>query len=102
MSRPSTSSRTGAVADVDARDASAFTRVFDALCAGMTTESVVRLEASGSIHSKGRVEVLEFDTGIFGCELPIGLGMVEVPIAFPGSDLVDEGFDIGDATIEAL
>jgi hypothetical protein len=24
--------------DVDARDTSAFTRVFDALCAGMTTE----------------------------------------------------------------
>jgi hypothetical protein len=46
--------------------------------------------------------MLEFDTGIFGCELPIGLGVVEVPIAFPGGDLVDEGFDIGDATIEAL
>jgi hypothetical protein len=26
------------VQDVDARDTSAFTRVFDALCAGMTTE----------------------------------------------------------------
>ena len=25
--------------------------------------------------------MLEFDTGIFGCELPIGLGVVEVPIA---------------------
>ena len=43
--------------------------------------------------------MLEFDTDIFGCELPIGLGVVEVPIAFPGSDLVDERFDIGDATI---
>jgi hypothetical protein len=43
--------------------------------------------------------MLEFDTGIFGCELPIGLGAVEVPIAFRQRF---EGFDIGDATIEAL
>ena len=46
--------------------------------------------------------MLEFDTGIFGCELPIGLGVVEIPIAFPGSDFIGEGFDIGDATVEAL
>jgi len=30
--------------DVDARDTSAFTRVFDALCAGMTTERLTQFE----------------------------------------------------------
>jgi hypothetical protein len=30
--------------DVDARDTSAFTRVFDALCAGMTTERPVQFD----------------------------------------------------------
>jgi hypothetical protein len=30
--------------DVDARDTSAFTRVFDALCAGMTTERLAQLQ----------------------------------------------------------
>jgi hypothetical protein len=29
--------------DVDARDVSAFTRVFDALCAGMTSETIYAL-----------------------------------------------------------
>ena len=36
-SRPSTSLISHALQDVDARDMSAFTRVFDALCAGMTS-----------------------------------------------------------------
>jgi hypothetical protein len=31
--------------------------------------------------------VLEFDAGIFGCELPIGLG-AEVAVALPGGDLI--------------
>jgi hypothetical protein len=30
--------------DLDARDASAFARVFDALCAGMTTERLTQFE----------------------------------------------------------
>jgi hypothetical protein len=30
--------------DVDARDTSAFTRVFDALCAGMMTERLTQFE----------------------------------------------------------
>jgi hypothetical protein len=30
--------------DVDARDTSAFTSVFDALCAGMTTERLIQFE----------------------------------------------------------
>jgi len=46
--------------------------------------------------------VLEFDTDIFGCELPIGFGVVEISIALPGSDLFGEYLDVGDATVEAL
>jgi hypothetical protein len=46
--------------------------------------------------------VVEFDTGSFGCELPIGLGVVKVSIALPGSDLFGECLDVGDATAEAL
>ena len=57
---------------------------------------------SGPIHSKRRVKVLELDTGIFGRELPVGLGVVAVTITLPGGDLLGEGFDIGDATVEAL
>jgi hypothetical protein len=35
--------------DVDARDTSAFTRVFDALCAGMTTGLTFELAPPGSL-----------------------------------------------------
>ena len=43
----------------------------------------------------------EFDAGIFGCELPIGLG-AEVAVALPGGDLIGEGLLFGDAAVEAL
>jgi hypothetical protein len=45
--------------------------------------------------------VLEFDAGIFGCELPIGLG-AEVAVALPGGDLIGEGLLFGDVAVEAL
>ena len=45
--------------------------------------------------------MLEFDAGIFGCELPIGLG-AEVAVALPGGDLIGEGLLFGDAAVEAL
>jgi hypothetical protein len=46
LSRPSTSFFAAArrKQDVDARDTSAFTRVFDALCAGKTTERLIQFE----------------------------------------------------------
>jgi len=34
--------------------------------------------------------VLEFDTGIFGCEVPIGFGVVAVAVALPSGDFRDE------------
>lgn len=46
--------------------------------------------------------MLEFDAGGVGGEVPVGLGVVSVAIAFPGGDLVDEGLFVGDAAIEAL
>ncbi len=46
--------------------------------------------------------MLEFDAGVVGGEVPVGLGVVSVAIAFPGGDLIDEGLFVGDAAIEAL
>jgi hypothetical protein len=57
---------------------------------------------SGPSQLKQRVEVLEFDAGIFGCELPIGLGVVEVAVALPGGDFIGEDLLFGDAAVEAL
>jgi hypothetical protein len=46
--------------------------------------------------------VLEFDTGIFSCELPVGFGVILVAVALPGCDFLDQGFPVGDAAVEAL
>jgi hypothetical protein len=46
--------------------------------------------------------VLEFDAGIFGCEVPIGFGMVAVAVARPRCDLRNECLVVGDTAIEAL
>ena len=46
--------------------------------------------------------MLEFDTGSFGCELPVCLGVVNIAVVFPGGDFVDEGLFVGDAAVEAL
>src|SRR6202051_3459939 len=45
---------------------------------------------SRPIHSDCRVEVLEFDTGIGGRELPIGLGVVGIAVVLPCGDFPDE------------
>ena len=34
--------------------------------------------------------------------VPISLGMICIAVLLPGSDLVEEGLLIGDATVEAL
>jgi len=46
--------------------------------------------------------VFEFDTGVWGCEVPIGLGVFGIAIVLPGFDFVDEGLFVGDAAVEAL
>jgi hypothetical protein len=46
--------------------------------------------------------VLEFDTGRFGCELPVCLGVMGVAVMLPGGDFVGEGLFVGNATVEAL
>ena len=46
--------------------------------------------------------MLEFDTCVGGCEVPIGLGVVCIAVVFPGGDLLDEELFIGDAAVEAL
>src|SRR5258708_38745747 len=46
--------------------------------------------------------MLEFDTGVWGCEVPIGLGVFGIAIVLPGLDFVDEGLFVGDAAVDAL
>src|ERR1700690_842336 len=46
--------------------------------------------------------MLEFDAGVIGCELPVGLGVVFVSIGLPGSDFVLELLSVGNASIETL
>ena len=40
--------------------------------------------------------------GIFGGELPVGLGVVGIAVVLPGSDFVDENLFVGNTAIEAL
>jgi hypothetical protein len=46
--------------------------------------------------------MLEFDARVWGCEVPIGLGVIGVAVVFPGGDFLDEGLFVGDAAVEAL
>ena len=46
--------------------------------------------------------MLEFDTCIGGCEVPVGLGVVGIAVVLPGGDFVDEGLFVGNAAVEAL
>src|SRR5260370_29105133 len=57
---------------------------------------------SRPIQSDCRVEVLEFDTCIGGCEVPVGLGAVGIAIVLPGGDFLDEGLLVGNPAVEAL
>jgi hypothetical protein len=45
---------------------------------------------SGLIQLKQRVEMLEFDTGVFGCEVPIGFDVMAIAVVLPGGDFLDE------------
>src|ERR1700722_2632038 len=57
---------------------------------------------SGLIQLKQRVEVLEFDTGIFGREVPIGFDVIAIAVVLPGGDFLDEGCLSGDGAGEEL
>jgi len=47
------------------------------------------------------IEMLERNAGGFGCELPIGFGVVFVATFFPGCDFLEQGCAAGDAAVEA-
>jgi hypothetical protein len=60
------------------------------------------VQTSGPSHLNGRVSMLEFNAGIIGRELPIGLGVVFVTLSLPGSDLFFKLLFVGNALGEAL
>ena len=43
--------------------------------------------------------MLEFDTSVLGCELPVCLGVIGISVVLPSGDFVDEGVFIGNAAI---
>jgi hypothetical protein len=45
--------------------------------------------------------MLKFDAGIFGGELPIGLGVVGIAVVLPGGDFVDEDLFVGNKSLFA-
>ena len=68
---------------------------------------IPRFEAGGicssrPIHSDRRVKVLEFDTCVGGCKLPVGLGEVGIAVVLPSGDFLDEGLLVGNPAVEAL
>lgn len=46
--------------------------------------------------------MLEFDACVGCCEVPVGLGVVEISVVLPGFDFVDEGWLVWDSAVEAL
>ena len=44
----------------------------------------------------------EFDAGVVGCELPIGLGVVLVSMALPSGDFFFQSRLVGNASAQAL
>ena len=54
------------------------------------------------VSVKLRVEVFELDTGVLGCELPVGLGVIAVLVRLPSDDFVDEHLLIGNTAVETL
>ena len=57
---------------------------------------------SGLNLLKRRIQALQFDTGIGGREVPVGLGVVGVAALAPRVDLGRESGGVGDAAVEAL
>ena len=46
--------------------------------------------------------MLQFDTNIWGCEVPVCLGVVGIAVVLPSGDFLDEGLFVRNAAIEAL
>jgi hypothetical protein len=46
--------------------------------------------------------MFELNAGVFGGEVPVGFGVVDIAVVLPSSDFVDEGLLVGNAAIEAL
>ena len=46
--------------------------------------------------------MLEFDASVWGCEAPVGLGVIGVAVVRPGGDFLGKDVSVGDAAIEAL
>ena len=46
--------------------------------------------------------MLQFDTSIWGCEVPVCLGVVGIAVVLPSGDFLDEGLFVRNAAIEAL
>src|SRR5271169_172905 len=49
-----------------------------------------------------RVQSLQLDAGVGGCELPVGFGVVLVAMVLPCGDFVGEDLLVGDAAIQTL
>src|SRR5260370_15609246 len=49
-----------------------------------------------------RVQSLQLDGGVGGCELPVGFGVVLVAVVLPCGDFVGEDLLVGDAAIQTL
>ena len=49
-----------------------------------------------------RVQSLQLDAGVGGCELPVGFGVVLVAVVLPSSGFAGEHFLIGDTAIQTL
>ena len=49
-----------------------------------------------------RVEAFEFDTGGFGCEVPVDGFSRGISLVLPGGGFLGEGRDIWDASVQAL
>jgi hypothetical protein len=64
--------------------------------------SLTGLFVNTAYHSKSRVQVGEFDAGVFRGELPTGPGVMEIAVFFPRADFADEDLLVGDASVESL
>ena len=43
--------------------------------------------------------MFEFDASVWGCEVPIGLGVIGIAVLLPGGDFLDEGLFVRDAAV---
>jgi hypothetical protein len=46
--------------------------------------------------------MFEFDASVWGCEVPVCLGVLSIAVELPCGDFLAEGVFVSDAAIEAL